>query len=256
MKIVKVTKIGLFYKVKFDNDEVFKFHESVIVAYGFIRKNIEVSQVKLNKALEENEYFIALDKAINYLTTLRSRKEVLLYLKKNYEKDIVNKVMSQLEKLNLINDKEYALYFVDVMKKKAYGRYKIINDLKELEILEEYIDIAISNYEYDIEIDNCEKQFIKYIPSLKKDSKASSKRKIVNYLINKGFSNEIITIVLEKNREKLDNISNEDELLIETYHKLLKTKKGNIKDKKYKEKIVRSLCNKGFPLSKILKLLE
>ena len=65
MKIIKITKTGLFYKVKFDNDIVYKFHESVIIAYGFIKKNIEVTQEKLNHALADNLYYLALDKGIN-----------------------------------------------------------------------------------------------------------------------------------------------------------------------------------------------
>ena len=82
------------------------------------------------------------------------------------------------------------------------------------------------------------------------------KKKIINYLVSKGFSNEIITIVLEKNCEKLDNISDDDKLLEQAYQKILKTNKGNLKDRKQREKIIRSLCNKGFPLSKVLKVLE
>ena len=167
IKTVKVTKCGLFYKVKFDNDEVYKLHESVIISYGLIRKNIMISESKLASALKDNEYYIALDKAVNYLAVLRSRKEVLLYLKRNFEKDVIDKVLFQLENLNLINEEEYALYFVDIMKRKAYGRNKIINDLKYLEIDDEYIEVAIDNYEYDEEIINCEMQFDKYLPSLK-----------------------------------------------------------------------------------------
>ena len=44
MKTVKITKIGLFYKVKFDDDSVYKFHESIIISYGLLRKNIEISE--------------------------------------------------------------------------------------------------------------------------------------------------------------------------------------------------------------------
>ena len=129
MKIVKVTKVGIFYKVKFDNDMVYKFHESVIIKYGFIRKNIEVTQDKLDIALSENEYYLALDKGISYLSTLHSKKEVSIYLKKYYDAEIVKKVIFKLEELKLLNDLEYAKYFVSMMKKKHYGRYKIIQEL-------------------------------------------------------------------------------------------------------------------------------
>ena len=256
MKIVKITKTGLFYKVKFDNDTVYKFHESIIISYGLIRKNIEISEEKLSKALLENEYYIALDKGIGYLTTLHSRKEVLLYLRKHYDNELADKVLLQLEKLKLINDKEYTLMAVEVMKRKMYGVNKIISELKTLEINEEYIYEAIKNYSEDEELDNCDKVLLKYLPSLKKESKQGSIKKITNYLMVRGFSNNIITKVIEKNREKLDNISNEDELLIKMYNKFLRTKKDNIDEKKFKNKVIRSLTSKGFPLYKVLKVLD
>ena len=56
MQITKVMKCGEFYKVKFDNEETYKFHESIIISYGFIRSKIEVSSEKLSSAIIENEY--------------------------------------------------------------------------------------------------------------------------------------------------------------------------------------------------------
>ena len=61
-------------------------------------------------------------------------------------------------------------------------------------------------------------------------------------------------MVLEKNREKLDNISDEDELLLKHFQKMVK--KYDIKNKNEKNKIIKNLLNKGFELSKILKLCE
>ena len=256
MKIAKITKTGLYYKVKFDDDSVYKFHESIIISYGFLRKNIVVSNDKLLEAIKDNEYYLALDKAISYLSAYRSRKEVMLYLKKKYDSEIANKVLLQLENLKLINDREYAFYFVDVAKKKAYGVNKIISDLKENGVFQADIDLAIENYSKEELIENCEKCFLKYLPSLKKESKLGLKKKVTNYLLGRGFSNEIITIVLEKNSQKVDNISDEDELLRNLYLKLLKTKNAKIDEKKFRNKVIRSLTNKGFPLYKVLKIME
>ena len=58
MKTVKITKTGLFYKVKFDDDSSYKFHESIIISYGFIRKGIEISEERLTLALKDNEYYL------------------------------------------------------------------------------------------------------------------------------------------------------------------------------------------------------
>lgn len=256
MKIVKINKTGLFYKVKFDDDKVYKFHESVIISYGLIRKNIEIDEAKLAKALLENEYYIALDKGVNYLLTPKSKKEVLLYLKRYYDNDLAHKVLMQLENLKLLNDKEYAFYAVNLLKNKGFGANRIVKELNALDIKEEYISEAILEYSHKEMIENCEKALIKYIPSLKKESKLGIRKKATNYLLNRGFSNDIITIVLENNSERLDNISDEDELLYKAYIKLLKSRKDMKDDQKFKNKIIRSLTNKGFPLYKVLKVLE
>ena len=256
MKIVKITKVGLFYKVKFDNDEVYKFHESIIISFGFIRKGIEVDSNKLNNAIKENEYYIALDKGINYLSAIRSKKEVFLYLKKHYDNDIAIKVLSKLEESKLINDLEYAKSFVSYMNKKGYGRERISLDLKENNINFNFIEEALEEYSREDEIINCEKAFLKYLPKVNNVGSNLINKKIANHLRKQGFSNEIITITLEKYPEKLDNVIDEDALLKKNFQKLLKSKKNNIDEKKFKGKVIRSLSAKGFPLYKILKLLE
>lgn len=256
MEIVKINKTGLFYKVKLDNNEVYKFHESVIISYGLIRKNIEVNNQTLEKALKDNEYYIALDKGIAYLSVLRSEYDVLQYLKTKYEIEIVNKVISQLKKMKLINDLEYSRFFVSLMQKKCYGKNKILNELKNKNISSEITDIVMEEIDYSLEEENCLKCFSKYLVALKNDSRMSSRRKMIEYLKNHGFSNEIITIVLEKNVEKLDNIVDEDKSLVIAYKKILKSKKANTDEKKFKNKIIRSLTGKGFPLSKVLRILK
>lgn len=256
MKIIKITKTGLFYKVKLEDDSVYKFHESVIVKYGFIRKNIDVSDNDLKNALSDNEYFLALDKGVKYLCVPRSKNDVRMHLLKQYDKDVVLKVLVKLEELKLINELEFAVFSVSLQKKKGYGRYKIIQDLKEDKICEEFITGALLEYSDEEEKDNCEKQLIKYLPTLKKESKNGVIKKIYNYLIGKGFSNEIITVTIEKNQEMVDNIVDEDENLIKLFNKLLKTKTKISDEKTFKNKVIRSLTSKGFPLNKILKLLE
>ena len=179
-----------------------------------------------------------------------------MYLKRHYDNDLAKKVLLKLEELKLINDKEYAIMMVDVYKKKGYGIKKVINELKSLDINDEYIFDALKNYSLAEMLENCEKAFVKYLPSLKKESKQASKKKLVNYLVSRGFDNDTIAIVIQNNSDKLDNISNEDELLYKAYNKLLKTKKDTIDEKKFKNKVIRSLTNKGFPLYKVLKVLE
>ena len=256
MQITKVMKCGEFYKVKFDNEETYKFHESIIISYGFIRSKIEVSSEKLSSALIENEYYLALEKGIKYCYSTRCEKEVFLYLLKHYDKDMARRVILKLNELKLINDKEYAKEYVAFALKKCFGPKKIHQELKELNIIEEDIQNALEGYTFDMAVDNALKLAEKYSLRLKKDSKERRKAKLHNYLLEYGFNDAIITITLEKVREVLDNISSDEELLNKEFNKLVRTKKDNIDDRKFKQKVIRNLSNKGFALKDILKLFE
>ena len=255
MIIEKITKTGLFYKVKLDDETTYKFHESVIIKHSLLRKGISVTEDKLAVAIKDNEYFLALDKAINHLSVPRAKYDTYLYLKKYYDKELAIAVLDKVVELKLVNDKEYAKHYVFLAKKKQYGPLKIIEELKLSKVCEEDIFAALKDYSLSEEIDNCNIVFDKYVPSLKKCSINLAKKKMISYLSNKGFSNECITNVIEKKHELLDNISDEDKLLASAFEKLKKTKKTK-DEREFKNKAIRSLTSKGFSLSKVLKIVE
>jgi ribosome-associated translation inhibitor RaiA len=80
MKIEKITKVGYYYKLKLSDDRIIKFHESIIIKYKWFRRNIEIDELVLETAIKDNDFYLALDKAISYLKRPRSKKEVLLHL--------------------------------------------------------------------------------------------------------------------------------------------------------------------------------
>lgn len=256
MQVLKISKNGLFYKVKLSDDTVYKLHESIIIDYKILKKGIELSKEKLERIIKDNEYYLALDKGINYLSTLRSKKEVKLYLTKHFDIVIVDKVILKLEELKLIDDFQFAKYYQEVMKKKHYGDVKIKNDLLELGVNQEFILEALKNYEEDILVQNCCYHFEKYINTVKKNSKVQAKNKMTNHLLAKGFSLPVINEVINENKQLLEESLDEDRALVDAYKKILKSKKQTIKEKDFKQKVIRSLSAKGFPLYKILKVIE
>lgn len=256
MKVLKASKNGTSYKVQMDDDNNYIFHDTVAYTFGLTKKNNDITKDKFELALKTNLPYEAFNKAVKYLNKPRTKEEVKTYLKKYYDSSIVIETIEKLEKLKCIDDLKYAQLAVDVFRRKGFGKYKIIDKLKENKICQEYIEIALEDYSQEDEISNCEKVLLKYLPSLKNESKMSLYKKVSNYLLQKGFSNVIITITIENNREKLDNIIDEDEILLKSYKKILKLKKKTDDEKKFKNKVIRNLSSKGFPLYKILKLLE
>ena len=256
MKVVKIVKNGTFYKIKMDDGNNYVFHDTVAYSFGLNKKNTEITQDKFNKALKANLPYEAFNKALKYLNNSKSKEEVKKHLSKFYDLNVVEETIEKLEKLKFIDDLKYAELTVGVLSRKGFGKYQIIEKLKEKKISDEFIEIALEEYSEEDELINCEKLLLKYLQTVKNESRMSLRKKVVSYLSQKGFSNVIITTTIEKNSEKLDNIIDEDENLAKAYQKLLRSKSKVEDEKKFKNKVIRSLGSKGFPLYKILKLLE
>ena len=256
MKVVKIVKNGTFYKIKTDDGNNYVIHDTVAYSFGLNKKNIEITHDKFNMALKANIPYEAFHKALKYLNNSKSKAEVKKYLSNFYELSVVEETIEKLEKLKFIDDLKYVELTVGVLSRKGFGKYQIIEKLKEKKISDEFIEIALEEYSEEDELINCEKLLLKYLQTVKNESRMSLRKKVVSYLSQKGFSNEIITTTIEKNSEKLDNIIDEDENLAKAYQKLLRSKSKVEDEKKFKNKVIRSLGSKGFPLYKILKLLE
>ena len=255
MKILKITKLNNFYKVKLDDDTTLKLHESVIIKYKLIKKGIEITVKEIEKINEDNLYYLALDKGVKYLRGIHSKNEVYNYLSRYFEKELVLKVIIKLDELKLLNDLEYAKYYLEYANKKGYGLNKIHQELSNEKIASYIIDEVMSIYDYSNEEENLKKVFEKYLKHLKIDSFKGAVSKIKNYLHQRGFTTESINKIIEENKDIILEIVKEDEALNKAFMKLLKAKK-DMENKKFNNKVIRTLTNKGYPIEKVLKLLK
>ena len=256
MIIKKITKAGNYYQVLFDDNTKYKLHESILIKYHIFRKNIEVNANTLATIIKENEEFLALDKALNYLTGLHSKREVYLYILNRYDKEIAEKVIEKLEKMKLLDDREYAKNATYLMINKGFGPNKIKLELNKNDIDDDIIFEALEVYEFDTQVDNCTKAFCKHIKGLKKDSLKSATLKTKIFLNNNGFSDKVIGIVLEKNSYLLDNIIEEEKVIVKQIANLTKKYGKKYTEKDLQKKIYYNLLKKGFSSSKIKKELK
>ena len=245
MKINKFKKVGKSkYKVFFNNTDI-TLYEDVILKYDLLIKN-EVDIDLLEKIIDENKYYDAYYSAINYIEIkMRNKKEIIKYLKKkSFDENIIDDVISKLEKLNLLNNKNYITAFInDKVNLSLDGPYKIKKSLLSLEFDESEIDEYLNTSENDIWKDKIKKIINKKKNLVKTKSYYMYITKMKNDLYNLGYDKELI-------EEELSKIEYDSDAIIIDYQKALKKFKDN------KDKIINSLLRKGYTYEEISSILR
>lgn len=242
MKINKYKKVGKNkYKVYFDNNEIILF-EDVILKYDLLLLK-DVSLELLDKIIDENKFYEAYDMSLNYIETkMRNKSEIIKYLKrKDYSDELINKVISKLVDLKILDDKLYIQAFInDKINLSNDGPYKIKKSLLELEFNENDIDNYLNNFDESI----WENKLIKIVNKKKKlmDNKSYYMfiTKLKNDLFNLGYDKYMIDNILV-------NIKYESNALEKDYNRALK---------KYndKNKIINYLLRKGYNYDEIMNI--
>ena len=245
MKINKFKKVGKSkYKVFFNNTDI-TLYEDVILKYDLLIKN-EVDIDLLEKIIDENKYYDAYYSAINYIEIkMRNKKEIIKYLKKkSFDENIIDDVISKLEKLNLLNNKNYITAFInDKVNLSLDGPYKIKKSLLSLEFDESDIDEYLNTIENDIWKDKIKKIINKKKNLMKTKSYYMYITKMKNDLYNLGYDKDLI-------EEELSKIEYDSDAIIIDYQKSLKKFKDN------KDKIINSLLRKGYTYEEISSILR
>lgn len=194
-------------KIEFDKKrEVFKVsfedeNELLLNYETFEKYKISLdSDFTLNEVLEM-KYFSDIEraklKAIKFvLGKFKTKMEVRKKLNKEFDNDIIDEVLNFLEKNSYVDDRNYAIYFIeDKQKLNGYGKNKIKSLLIQKGISKQIIDEFI--FDEDNEFENALKMGIKKLNLLKNEENIfKKKQKIINYLAYRGFSFDIIQKVL------------------------------------------------------------
>lgn len=244
LKICSIKKSGSYYKVKFDDGNEYKLVEDVIIFYSLLKKNKEV--LNIDEILELNDYYLCLNKAYQYLANVHSKKEVYDYLIKKYSKDIVLRVINKLEEQKLLDEDRYAELLLEHYLRVQKGKDLYLYNLKEEGLSNEAILKAKDLYSFELELDTALKLFSKVKNNYDKHSIKEKENKIRAYFLSRGFSLNIINILLEKNHDLIDNIDNESKALSYQYEKAKRELKKKYSNKELEEKIMARLLRRGF----------
>ena len=251
MKIEKIkkTKSGK-YILELDNNEKITTYDEVILKNNLLF-NKEIDSELLNKLNIENNYYEVYNKVMKFISTkMRSELEINKYLDKLGFKE-KEKIINDLKRIKLINDDIYIKAFIsDKITLTLNGPYKIKKELLEHNIDEDKIDQELSKIDSEIYYERINKLINKKIKTNKNKSIYLLKQKIVNELIDLGYSKDMILEVLNNfTINEIDIIKKEYDLL---YKKLSKKYQGSELQYQIKNK----LYSKGFNIENINSVIE
>ena len=195
MKIEKYKKIkDDKYRITLDNGTIIDVYEDVIVKNNLLyKKEIDVSL--LNEIETDNLYQESYNMALKYISVrLRSINEIEIYLKKKkIKEEIIEDTIFRLKKNNFLNDEIFTKAFIkDKLNFTTMGKYKLINELKNLKVEDSIINNYIDEIEDTIWIERIEKLIKKYLKTKKKQSGNVLKNKIYIYLVNLGYDKSLV----------------------------------------------------------------
>ncbi|CCJ33810.1 regulatory protein RecX [Caloramator australicus] len=197
MKVMEIRKLKSenLYLVVFENERNIKIGLEMLIKYNIIEGK-DLTQEDIDTILQEYE----IKSAYNYALHLLERK---MYpenqvrnklLKKGFNEMVVEKTISKLKEYGFVNDEEYIKKYIEYSITKKFGSSRIITNLKQkgLYIKEKDIDINSETL-----YENAKLLALKKLNIMAKDKK-NVKQKLYNYLVYRGYDNEVIFKVLKE----------------------------------------------------------
>lgn len=192
------------YSIYLDNSFYCFLNSETIVKSGF-KVGKSVDKAEIESAQFENEKLVAFDKALKYLSAIKSEKQVKDYLfGKGYAKKTVDFVIKKLYEYNYLNDELFAKAYISNYQAKK-GKRLLAFELETKGISREIINNLLENFDDNEEIIYAlANKFLKNKPLDNKTAK-----KLINHLFSKGYSFNKINKVVKNKFYNFDNISEE-----------------------------------------------
>lgn len=242
MKIVKYKKNSKGrYIVTVDDGREFLLYEDVILKYNLLlKKEIDNDLLKnINKLNDEYEiYYVALSAIKSRVKSIYEMKKYLE--KKNYDLELVEKVVLKLIDQKYLDDKLYAkIYINNQIITTSHGPIRIQNDLINKKVDNNIIEEELLVFTEDLQLKKIDKIISKAIKSNRNKGGLVLKQKIINDLKNKGFEYSIINKIIDNYNFSSKDISKKE------YDKLYKKYSSKYQGEELKRIIREKMFMKG-----------
>lgn len=205
MQISKLKKGKKRYNIHIDGEFSLAVSEETLLKMDLYEgKELTEEELEKIKTLEENVQ--AKDYALNLLSYRpRTKRELLRRLKqKKFTPDISEETVARLEQSGLVNDYDFAVYFVETFRDRR-GIYRLKNDLFRLGVEREVIDRTLADVPVD-EKETARKLIDRWL-RIRRTRDEKTKRRLVNYLVQRGISWSTISDLNDYIKTKITNIN-------------------------------------------------
>ncbi len=187
------------FVIHWDNGEMHLLSPEISIKFGVVPEK-DFSDEAYAELLKENELRLAKDQILRYLEIRpHSRKELWMKtVRKGFSSEAINAALDDLEKVNLIDDEQFARQFIDnELKMRPCGRRllqeKLFNKGVSAEIFNPILEEAFEEHSEEELIEQITRKFLKKQRNVSDDKR---NQKLVRHLQGKGFSWELINWVL------------------------------------------------------------
>lgn len=201
-KIERQKKNKSRWSIFLDGEFVFGVSEDTIIKFG-LRTNDELNDEEEKEIRDYDEFTYGKKAALDFLSyRQRSVKEIKDKLKKKLlSSSSVEKVITHLEKVGLIDDLAFAVEFVNAkLRMKPKGKRVLDQKLMEKGISKEVREKVLTDtFEHIDENELALQNFNKYFPRVKNKERMEQKKKIFEHLVRKGFDFDTVNQVIREN---------------------------------------------------------
>jgi regulatory protein len=177
---------------------ILSVHEDILIRYRLTKGQL-VTEAQTDEIRMEDERYRAYVMAIAYLGARpRTRKQIEQYLnRKFFESDNIQYALDRLEREHIVDDEQYARQFaVSRLKNSLKGRRFIKQELQQRGVSKIAAEEAIGLLDQKVELASAKKAAEKKWRSLKGET-FERKRKLMGYLMRRGFPGDIVKEVIK-----------------------------------------------------------
>jgi regulatory protein len=168
-----------------------------------LKKDMEISEDGFSFLVKENQKYYIQKKAFDYIgRRLHSYNELKLkLLKKQYDKELVSKVLNYLKEKNYLNDYEFGKQYVEEkIRTKSWGKNKLKSELYKKGIALNIIQQILEEEKDESSLEKATVLAEKKLSLLlrRKYEKRTLTNKLSSFLFSRGYEYDIIREVLNK----------------------------------------------------------
>lgn len=255
MKITKLEKKKRLYLLELDDTERLYITEDTIVHF-MLSKDKELSEDEVTHIRQFAQFSYGKNLALYFLSfKQRTKKEVADYLRKyDVAEDSIANILQSLEEENWINDKHYVeTYLRENNLSGDKGPAVLRQKLYLKGISKETISSGLEAVDFsELTLKVGEKLLRKYQANL---PWRALKDKIVQGLMNKGFSYDLAKATLARLDISSDK-ENEDDLLAQELEKQYRKYSKKYDGYELKQRMIQALARKGYDFDRIQSMLR